>query len=142
MVNIVLDVALIIFIRKKTNKRIKTINVENINNTNNKISSKGRLKAMIILNSVNFIILRMPLVISDFYGLFISTSVESVSFQFLPNLNIFYVCKLFRFCDSLQKAFYSFYVLSFFFQFLIFMKLDNNFSTSYKIIFNRQSIPN
>ena len=135
VVNIVLDAALIVFIRKKTIRRIRTINVENINNS--KISSKGRLKAMIILNSVNFIILRMPLVISDFYGLFISTSVESVSFQFLPSLNIYYVCKLFRFCDSLQEAFYSCYVLSFFFQFLIFLKLDNNFSTSFKIIFNK-----
>lgn len=140
VVNIVLDAALITFIRRKTNKRIRAINLELP--TTNKISSKERLKAMIILNSINFLLMRMPLAITDFYGLFISTSIESVIFQFLPNLNIFYVCKLFRFCVSLQKAFYSFYILSFFFQFLIFMKFDNNFSTSFRIIFNRESIPN
>ena len=140
VLNIILDAALIMFIRKK-NTRIRSAIIKNLSKSFKKMSSKKRLKIMIILNSINFIVLRIPLTISDLYGLFVSTSVQTKSTQqltlkYAPSLISFYVCRLFRFCDGLQKFSYSLYLLSFFVQFLIFLKYDNNFSESvqkYKI---------
>ena len=137
ILNVILDAALIVFLQKQSKKRIRLVITESIHKTYRKISSKGRLKAMIILNSINFLVLRMPLSILDFYGLLVSARFQAYELQYTPNLISFYVCRLFKFCDSLQKVSYSLYAISFIFQFLIFLKLDSNFTDSFSSLVHK-----
>ena len=141
VLNIICDVTLVVFLHKKANR---SAIIKKISKKYTKMSSKRRLKIMIILNSINFIVLRVPFAITDFYGLFVSISFldKQSMFHYEPNLISFYVCRLFRLCDGLQKFSYSLYLLSFFVQFLIFLKFDSNFSKSvqklkiYRIFFH------
>ena len=132
----VLDVSLIFFI-KKNSKRIRSATVTNLtsvnkNKTDKKESSKRRLTAMIVLNGLNFIFLRLPLAIIDFYGLFSTLSLVGHKLEYSPNLSVFIICRIFKFCEDLKVIFYSLYLLSFLAQFLIFYKLDNNFNEGFK----------
>ena len=129
VLNIICDVTLVVFLHKKANR---SAIIKKISKKYTKMSSKKRLKIMIILNSINFIVLRVPFAITDLYGLFVSTNMQlkKSRLNYEPNLICFYVCRLFRLCDGLQKFSYSLYFLSFFVQFLIFFKFDINFSNS------------
>jgi len=130
--SIFFDAYLVIFISKSISK-IKSALAIGVNNKTieKKQASKRRLIAMIILNGINFLIFRLPLALIDIYGLIISINLENkYSLEYTPNLKTFLVCRYFKFCDSIQKLFYSLYVLSFFIQFYIFYKLDINFKES------------
>jgi len=134
--SIVFDVILIIFL-KKNSKKIQpvTANLANQNQNGKRESSKRRLTAIIILNGLNFLVLRLPQNLMDFYGLIVSVNLENdntISYE--PNLTLFFVCRLFRFCDSLKAMFYALYLLSFLTQFFIFYKLDNNFNNGFKVL--------
>ncbi len=135
--SIILDVSLIIFIKKKSN-RIRSATVTNLatvkqnNKSDKKESSKRRLTAMIVLNGLNFVFLRLPLAVIDFYGLFSSLSLVDHKLVYTPNLSGFIICRIFKFCENLKMIFYSMFLLSFLAQFFIFYKLDNNFNEGFK----------
>jgi hypothetical protein len=129
------DVSLILFIKKNINSVRSALAVGLTSKTiEKKQASKRRLTTMIILNGCNFFIFRLPLALIDVYGLIISVNLSenNNSLEYTPNLSIFMVCRYFKFCDSLQKLFYSLYTLSFLIQFFIFYKLDTNFKESIK----------
>ncbi len=140
MLSIVFDVYLVLFIKKSitTAGACSSIIVGIANkNIEKKQASKRRLTTMIILNGCNFFMFRLPLALIDIYGLIISIGISETknSLEYTPNLSFFIVCRYFKFCDSLQKLFYSFYALSFIIQFYIFYRLDTNFKESYKKFF-------
>ena len=56
--------------------------------------------------------------------------------QFKPDIFSFVICRIFLFCQDLQKIFTTLYFISFFVQFFIFFKLDKNFKQglSFKIV--------
>jgi hypothetical protein len=139
IMSIVFDIYLVLFIKKSitTVRTASMIIGINNKNTEKKQASKRRLTTMIILNGCNFFMFRLPLALIDIYGLIISISISQIknSLEYTPNLSFFIVCRYFKFCESLQKLFYSFYALSFIIQFYIFYKLDTNFKESYKKIF-------
>jgi hypothetical protein len=103
-----------------------------------KDSLKNRITLMIVLNGFNFILLRLPLAISSFYG-FISRY-DNQEKVYKPNLFTYLICRYFRFCLSLNGFFYFMYLNSFINQFFIILKLDKNFKNIFKsCIFSRIS---
>ena len=138
VLSVCFDVSLILFIKKSINSVRSALAVGLTSKTiEKKQASKRRLTRMIILNGFNFFIFRLPLALIDIYGLIISVNLSENknSLEYAPNLSIFMVCRYFKFCDSLQKLFYSLYTLSFLIQFFIFYKLDTNFKESIKNFF-------
>ena len=130
LLSIMIDITLVIFIQKNINK----MRVASLGITTRAISlelkkkSKSRLTAMVILNGINFLLLRFPLAIIDFYGLIFSYNEnDSNVIQFKPDIFSFVICRIFLFCQDLQKIFTTLYFISFFVQFFIFFKLDKNF---------------
>ena len=102
---------------------------------------------MIILNSINYFILRFPIALLSLYiFIFIYDTKKQIH---LHNMIIYFICKKYHFCESLGYIFYFFYLISYLIQFLIFFKLDKNFKESYlkiknisKYKFSRQSSTN
>ncbi len=93
---------------------------------------------MVILNGINFLLLRFPLAIIDFYSLIFRLDKNSTNdFKFKPDLFSFVVCRVLLFCEDLKTVFIALYLLSFFVQFFIFYKLDKNFRTGLVALFKR-----
>ena len=86
---------------------------------------------MIILNGINFLILRLPLAVLSFYSFIFRFNRQLRKHE--PNLASYIVCKRFRFCKNMENIFYFVYLNSFLFQFLIFYKLDTNFKDNFLI---------
>jgi hypothetical protein len=147
-ISFVIDLILLLFVKKSISKKEKlTVSfVANINkvvldlnriqnNDNNekqkkKDSLKNKITLFIVLNGFNFLLLRLPLAISSFYG-FISRY-DNQEKVYKPNLFTYLICRYFRFCLSLNGFFYFIYLNSFIIQFFILLKLDKNF----KHVFN------
>jgi len=156
LISFLIDLILLLFVKKSISKKEKiTVSfVANINKValdmnrmqNNGISEKqkkkdslkNRITLMIVLNGFNFILLRLPLAISSFYG-FISRY-DNQEKVYKPNLFTYLICRYFRFCLSLNGFFYFMYLNSFIIQFFIILKLDKNFKNIFKsCIFSRKS---
>ena len=134
---IIVDVLLLIFIKKKikTNQKLNAVvniemigRIQRIKRKRQAKKSKNRILQMIILNGINFLLLRLPLAILSFYGFLFKYNREKHSH--MPSLISYIICKERRFCASLQEVFMSFYLVSFCFQFFIFFKLDLNLKSS------------
>ena len=125
---LIIDIRLGFFIKKS----IVNSNQVNVSKRaiKKKKTSKKRITAMVILNGFNLFVLRLPSALMDFYGLVFSYYKKGDSYQFEPNMASYIVCRTFNFCISLHEVFYSFYFISFLFQFFIFYKLDKNFFES------------
>jgi hypothetical protein len=139
ILSIIFDIVLIIFIQKSI-INMERITLYTVNNYNleMKKNSKSRLKAMVILNGINFLLLRFPLAIIDFYSLIFRLDKNSTNdFKFKPDLFSFVVCRVLLFCEDLKTVFIALYLLSFFVQFFIFYKLDKNFRRGFASFFNR-----
>jgi hypothetical protein len=140
LLSIMIDLTLIIFIQKNINKmRVASLGITtSVVSLELKKKSKSRLTAMVILNGINFLLLRFPLAVIDFYGLIFSYNKNNDSnlVQFKPDIFSFVICRIFLFCQDLQKIFTTLYFISFFVQFFIFFKLDKNFKQglSFKIV--------
>jgi len=91
--------------------------------------SKDRISQMIILNGINFLVLKLPLAIWSFYGFVFRYNKESRTHE--PSLVSYILCKNKKLCANLQEIFLCFYFVSFLFQFFIFYRLDNNFRLSF-----------
>jgi hypothetical protein len=147
---IIVDLMLFISVKKKMkDKRQITTNRNNHNNNeiSNKLSTENRISRMIILNSINYFILRFPIALLSLY-IFIFRYDTKKQIH-LPNMISYFICKKYHFCESLGYIFYFFYLISYLVQFLIFFKLDKNFKESYlkiknifKYKFSRQSSTN
>ena len=117
---IAIDCYLICFIKKSM--------INSGHNREVKKKAKQRTIIMLILNGINFLLLRLPSTLIGFYGLFFNYKTKSrTETQYYPNVISYLVCRVFKFCDSLEQAFYFLYLLSFLVQFFIFYKLDSNF---------------
>lgn len=101
---------------------------------------QNRISSMIILNSGNFIFLRMPSLIVSFYGFVFRY--DTVTWQKLPNFISFYICRRQNFCKLLSDIAFCFYLLSYVVQFFVFYKLDRNFRMSLRSLFHRKNISN
>ena len=150
LICIVIDIVLIIFLKKKMRKtnlgntivqNVSAVanlnsnlakNLRNVerNRTKRKESAEKRLTWMVVLNSINFILLRLPLAFLSLYGFFFYY--DSQTKEHKPNVSFYIVCRYFKFCQSLQDLLHAFYLTSFIFQFLIFMKYDKNFNGGLK----------
>ncbi len=139
IVSIIIDVYLIYFIQISINNAIAfVVNPASNQNLIMKKKSKSKIRTMIILNGLNFFILRFPLLLIDVYGLFFSLNYKGKNeIKYSPDLNSYLICRTFGFCHSLKSIFYFFYLLSFLFQFFLFLKFDSNFYESIKIIKSR-----
>ena len=136
------DIVLIVFInRKNENNTINSV-IGALTNQRfeRKQTAKKRIIANIIMNGINFLILKLPLSVIDIYGLIVSININNRTIQYKPNLSIFMICRTFRFCYDIQLICFTFYLLSFLSQFFLFFKLDSNFLQSlrnFKIFKNR-----
>jgi hypothetical protein len=128
------DIFLIVFINRKNENNTINLVVGAVNNQRleRKQTAKKRIIGNIVMNGINFLILRLPLSIIDIYGLIVSINISNKIIQYKPNLSIFIVCRLFRFCNDIQLICFTFYLVSFLIQFFLFFKLDNNFLLSLK----------
>ena len=125
---ILIDTSLVIFIKK-------TITVApSKRSIKMKKSTKARITKMIVLNGINFIVLRFPSAVVDFYGLLFTLENKETIKLYKPNLAGYIICRVLRFCESLQEIFYFFYLFSFILQFIIFYRTDTNFKQSFKRI--------
>lgn len=116
--------------RKTITKAITLAQGVITNSIKMKQCSKSRIVKMIILNGINFLVLRLPLSLIDFYSLIYN--VDRSKNQFYPSLNGYIVCRTFLFCESLQRIFHFLYLISFIIQFYIFFKLDGIFKENVK----------
>ncbi len=144
---IIIDVYLFFFVQKQMKlknrltieslvaNQLQLVNYKNIRKKN---SSHKRISKMIILNGVNYFLFRFPFSLISFYSFVFRYDREQR--KHLPDLNSFLICKLYRFCASLQEILFCFYLFSFFVQFLIFYKLDKNFNIGLKSFFRKNKI--
>jgi len=106
----IVDILLFNLIKKQMKNKRKILHLNNNNASilvkkKKKMSAEYRLSRMIILNGINYFMFRFPYAIFNFY-----------------------VCK------SIGEIFYFLFLLSYFIQFAIFYKLDNNFKQSFSSI--------
>lgn len=141
MVNVkVIDVKLFFFIKSKPQteniamQRITTRRRQ-INRVRHHQESQKRISAMIILNGLNFLLLRTPSLASSFYGFIYRYDSETK--QHYTDLYSYYVCRSLRFCNALSDTFFLFYLISILVQFFIFYKLDKNFKKSFLLLYNQ-----
>ena len=135
-----IDIRLSFFIQKQISRSSESLNISQ-RALKKKKNSQNRINAMIIWNGINFFFFRLPSSLMDLYGLlFLYNRQNEYSYRFLPNTSSYMVCRIFKFCSSLQEIFYFFYLFSFIFQFLIFYKLDKNFNESMMNIKKRISL--
>jgi hypothetical protein len=95
----------------------------------NKIS-KNKAASILILNSLNFLLFRSPLIVLSFYGYVFRYDFNSG--QNLPNYYSYFICRNKNFCNLLAEIAFFFYLISFLFQFWIFFKIDTNFKIAFK----------
>ena len=115
-----------------TNRLQPTPNNSNFNDENKQkriFLLKKRLTKMIILNGFNFLIFRFPLAVVSFYGFYFRFNNQTNRYE--PNLNIYIICRYYRFCLSLEDIFFLFYLNSYIIQFIIFYRLDKNFKENF-----------
>jgi len=124
ILSIVIDVTLIFFIKKSMNK--------SSHNRELKKSCKQRVLQMIILNGINFCLLKMPSRLIDFYALFFNFETRDTVTKYMPNFVSYLVCRNFSFCESLDEVFNFLILFSFIIQFFIFYKMDTNFKKAFK----------
>jgi hypothetical protein len=139
ILSIIFDIVLIIFIQKSINNiKHKTLSLVNSNNLEMKKKSESRLKAMVILNGINFLLLRFPLAIIDLHSLIFRLDENSKEdLKFKPDLISFIVCRALLFCEDLKNFFISLYLISITVQFFIFYKLDKNFQIGFAALLKR-----
>jgi len=138
ILSIIFDVVLIFFIQKSINKLKTNSTLRNTKNIELKKNSKSRLMSMVILNGINFLLLRFPLAIIDFYSLIFRLDKNANGYmKFKPDLFSFTVCRVFLICEDLKNIFITLNLISFFVQFFIFYKLDKNFQTGLTALFKR-----
>jgi hypothetical protein len=138
ILSIIIDVVLIFFIQKSINKLKTNSTLRNTKNIELKKNSKSRLMSMVILNGINFLLLRFPLAIIDFYSLIFRLDKNANGYmKFKPDLFSFTVCRVFLICEDLKNIFITLNLISFFVQFFIFYKLDKNFQTGLTALFKR-----
>ena len=145
----IVDVFLFKFVKQKMNLKINLMSANNLVANINQISNirkfkktkctEKRISNMIILNWINFAVLRLPLAVLNFYGFVFRFDKETNTNS--PSLFDHIVCKKLRFCASLSEIFLCFYSFSFFIQFLIFNKLDTNFKLSISDIKKKMFLP-
>jgi len=159
LISFIIDLILLLFVKKSMIKKqsltIKflvnvnrvVINSTGIGNTERdkqkKINSlKNRITLMIILNGLNFLLLRLPLALISFYGFIFRYDNNETKYK--PNLTMYLICRYFRFCFSLNSFCYFIYLNSFIIQFFIFFKLDKNFKNIFKSYKNylKQNVSN
>jgi hypothetical protein len=142
VVSTIIDIVLFNFVKKKMKMR-KTLTHANlvlslVVNTSNSVQKKkqnkkptkshDRISTMIILNGINFLLLRFPIALLSFYGFVFRYNKQANRYQ--PDLASYIICKKTLFCQSLQELFICFYLISFILQFFIFFGLDTNFKES------------
>ena len=143
-----IDFVLLIFVRKKMQKKVElttmstfvaslnlvvlaTVRIKNNNDTKKRINKlKNRITTMIILNGLNFLVLRFPLALLSFYGFIFRF--DNQEHQHKPNTYLYIICRYYKFCTSLEEIFYFIYLNSYIIQFFIFLKLDKNFKESFR----------
>jgi len=131
---VIIDVYLIFSIQKSINIA-QALVTDPLNNRNilNKMKSNSKIRSMIILNGINYLIFRFPSILIDVYGLFYSLDYRQKNeITYTPDLNSYLICRVFGFCQSLKFIFYFFYLVSFLIQFFIFLKLDSNFKQGFQ----------
>lgn len=138
---------LLIFVRKKMHKKeelttmstfvaslnqvvLASVRIKNNNDTKKRINKlKNRITTMIILNGLNFLVLRFPLALLSFYGFIFRF--DNQEYQHKPNTYLYIICRYYKFCTSLEEIFYFIYLNSYIIQFFIFLKLDKNIKESF-----------
>ena len=137
LINLSFDVCLFVFISKSYAKKMRILaNVINSNNNRafrklrfNKIS-KNKAASILILNGLNFLLFRSPLIVLSFYGYVYRYDAKSD--QNLPNYYSYFICRNKNFCNLLAEIAFFFYLISILFQFWIFFKIDTNFKIAFK----------
>jgi hypothetical protein len=133
ILNLIIDLKLLTFIKIQNTKRIRNLaQVVNNNNSNQADSNTNRLTSMIILNGLNCFILRFPSAFANLYGFIFRYDKTDKIFK--PNISGYIVCRGFKICPSLQEILYFLYLLSLILQFLIFLKFDKIFHKGYNEI--------
>jgi len=130
ILTIAIDLVLIYFIKKKISSSSYNREI--------KIKCKKRIIIMIILNGINFLLLRLPSLLINFYALFFNYKTRDGLTHYEPNLASFLVCRNYNFCESLDEAFNFLNLFSFLSQFVIFLKFDTNFKDAHKSLFIRK----
>jgi hypothetical protein len=126
VLTIVIDCTLIRFIKKSM--------LDSNHNREVKKIAKQRTITMLVLNGINFLVLRSPSLIIDFYVFFFNHKTKGTKIQYFPSIVDYLVCRVFNFCESIKQVFYFLYMLSYLVQLFIFYKLDSNFKAGFKAL--------
>jgi len=133
ILSIVIDSVLVLFIKQSITRTS--------HNNELKKKCKQRIVLMIVLNGVNFLLLRLPSFLLDFYVLIFNYNYNTRNgiAQYKPDMASYLVCRFIGFCESLDQI-YDFLVLfSFLNQFFIFYKLDSYFREAFKSVLNKRN---
>lgn len=133
VLSILIDCILIFFIKKS---------MASSHNLEIKKKCKQRIIIMIVLNGINYLLLRLPTTLMLFYGLLFNLKTNEGKKQFKPDLASYLVCRVYNFCENLDEAFDFLFLISFSIQFIIFYKLDTNFTNACKSLFSRNRVRN
>lgn len=135
------DFLLFLFIKNKnsnTKLHVSFVSLQKIVKKKRKIrESQQRLSGMIILNGVNFMILRTPFLIISFYGfVFRYDSKNGIHY---PNVYSYFICRTEGLCNVIIDVSFFIYLNSFIVQFLIFLKLDKNFKECFNVLLRKKA---
>jgi len=140
IVSTIIDIVLFGFVKKQirikktlvnANQVLSLIAGQSVNKkklNKNHVKSHDRISTMIILNGINFLLLRFPIALLSFYGFVFRYNKYTKKYE--PDLVSYIICKTIKLCGSLQETFTCLYLVSFIVQFFIFYCLDNNFKES------------
>ena len=125
-----IDILLLRVVKKQLAAKRLLLTQSNVTQSNEKLTAEQRISRMIILNGINYFIFRLPFAIVNFYGFFFRYDKRENETNIYPNLISYIVCRKYKFCKNLSQFLYFIYLISYFFQFFIFYKLDKNFHES------------
>ena len=125
-----IDILLFRLVKKQLAAKRLLLTQSNVAQSDGKLTADQRISRMIILNGINYVILRLPFAIVNFYGFFFRYDKKQNETNIYPNLISYIVCRKYKFCKNLSQFLYFIYLISYFFQFFIFYKFDKNFHES------------
>ncbi len=139
----VIDISLLHFIRLQAKKKselivnVLTAGLQEDSKKNRKLnrkikSSEKRLSAMIILNGLNFLMLKLPSAIISLYGFIYIYNVDDLKFK--PDLYSVFVCRELKVCENVSQIAHMLYLVSFLLHFWILLKLDKNFKLNWNLL--------
>jgi len=95
--NVHFDISIVVFIKRSQR--------HSVHHSKLKKTSRSRITSMIVLNGLNFLFLRFPSDLVDFYGLIFTYEITHSFVNYKPYLSSYLICRIFRQNEFLVQNF-------------------------------------